>query len=399
MNEAKKKKVLLTVYSAVQAGYWATACCIGGYAAVYLQNHGYTNSQLGMILALGNIGGFFLAPLLAGMIDRSKKVSVFSCLFGILLLEMLLELVLIFLPDQSMLIGVVFCCLIVLSSISNPLNTDMCFALDRSGKYISYGVSRGFGSLAYMLVTLAVGSLCQKISPEILPPIGTMMVLLQLAALLWASKLRHDHFTENEEEEQDLQSRAVSLPAFIRKNKRFVIFCAGTMLLNLADSMGGSYLINVIRSVGGNTADLGRITSLTALVEVPMMLFYPRLTRNIHCSSAIRIAALAYAVKLLAYVLVRSVGTLYLGALCQMFSYALLTPALVDYSSIVVSCSDIAKSQAVSAAMLTLGSVFAAQLGGIMMDALSVHTTMTIAFLFCLLGAAVCFFTVDRRRA
>lgn len=399
MKEVKNKRALLAGYSAVQAFYWAGACCIGGYAAVYLQSHGYTNSQLGMILALGNIGGFFLAPMLAGIIDRSEKVSVFTCMFGILLSEVLLELSLIFLPGQSIFIGIVFCCLIILSTAANPLNTDMCFALDHSGKYISYGISRSFGSLSYTVVTLALGSLCQSISPEILPQVGAVMALLQLAVLLYVMKLRSIYSREDEEAESVLRSQAVSLSAFIRNNKRFMVFCLGTMVLNFAVSVPSSFLINLIRSVGGNTADLGRISSLTAFAEVPAMLFYTRITKNIRCSTAIRVAVSAYVLKLLIYPLAHGTGILYAGCIFQTFSYALLTPALVDYSSIVVSYSDIAKSQAVSAAMLTLGSVFATQLGGLMLDALSVRTTMMIAFFFCIAGSAICFFAVDKRRA
>lgn len=399
MKERKNKRSLLAGYSAVQAFYWAGSCCIGGYAAVYLQSHGYSNSRLGLILALGNIGGFLLAPMLAGVIDRSAKVSVFSCVFGILLAEVLLELSLIFLPGQSNLIGIVFCCLFILATAASPLNTDMCFALDHSGKYINYGIARSFGSLSYTFVTLIIGTLCQNFSPEILPRAGAVTAALQLAVLLRVMKLRHSYSREDEEAEYVLRSQAVSLPAFIRNNRRFMVFCLGTMVLNFAASVPSSFLINIIRSVGGNTADLGRISSLTALVEVPAMLLYTRITKNIRCSTAIRIAVAAYAAKLLVYPLAQGTGLLYAGCIFQTFSYALLTPALVDYSSIVVSYSDIAKSQAVSAAMLTLGSVFATQLGGMMLDAMSVRATMTVAFFFCIVGAAICFFAVDTHRA
>ena len=399
MKETKNKRSLFAGYSAVQALYWAGACCVGGYAAVYLQSHGYTNSRLGLILALGNIGGFFLAPLLAGVIDRSDRVSVFTCMFGIHLTEILLELALIFLPGRSALIGVAFCGLIILSSASNPLNTDMCFALDHSGKYINYGICRSFGSLAYTVVTLILGTLCQKLSPEILPPIGAFMAFFQLALIFYVMKLKRTYSRDDEAEERDLRSHAVSLPSFIRKNRRFMIFCLGTMVLNFAVSVPSSYFINVVRSVGGNTADLGRISSLTAFLEVPMMLFYTRLTRNIRCSAAIRISVIVYAAKQLVYVLANGIGMLYFGCIFQPFSYALLTPALVDYSSIVVSYSDIAKSQAISAAMLTLGTVFATQLGGFMFDALTVRTTMLISFIVCIAGAAISFLAVDRRRA
>ena len=71
MNDSRKHALLLSEYSAVQVFYWLGYCCISTYAAVFLQNRGYTNTQLGTITALGNIGGFLLAPALASVIDRS----------------------------------------------------------------------------------------------------------------------------------------------------------------------------------------------------------------------------------------------------------------------------------------------------------------------------------------
>ena len=41
-------------YMLITGGFWMAFCVITAYAAVYLQGVGCTNSELGIILALGN---------------------------------------------------------------------------------------------------------------------------------------------------------------------------------------------------------------------------------------------------------------------------------------------------------------------------------------------------------
>ena len=60
-------------YYIIQGFYWMSICVSNNYAAFYLQSRGYSNSQLGVILALGNIAGFILSPILASVVDRSKR--------------------------------------------------------------------------------------------------------------------------------------------------------------------------------------------------------------------------------------------------------------------------------------------------------------------------------------
>lgn len=398
-NLKNARRSLVILYCIVQAVYWTGYCCIGTYAAVYLHAHDYTNAQLGLILALGNIGGFFLAPVLASIIDRSKKITVFHCLFILLIIEGILELILALLSCDSILIGFVFCILMVLTVAINPLNIDMCFALDHSGKYINYGTARAFGSLAFAFVSMALGHLCTSRSADILPVAGSIMVLLQIIVLLMVISVKNKYINNKVNDDENKPEDALSLIDFISQNKRFIVFCIGLCLLNFSGSIIGNYQINVIENLGGNSANMGTLSCLCALSEVPIMILYTRITRNIKCSHVIRVASFMYIVKAVFFMVAPSVQVLYLSCIIQAFSYALLTPAIVDYTSIVIKYSDMAKGQSVSAAMLTLGTVFASQLGGILLDKVSVYGTLFAGAVICALGTFICFLSVDKSRA
>ena len=67
-------------YSLVQAFFWMGFCISFSFAAFYLQSRGYSNSELGLVLSLGNVGGLVVSPVLASVIDRSKKSALFVSL-------------------------------------------------------------------------------------------------------------------------------------------------------------------------------------------------------------------------------------------------------------------------------------------------------------------------------
>ena len=82
-----EKNSMTKQFSAVQASFWMSYCASSGFAAVYLQGLGYTNAELGMIMAFGNIAGAILGPALSSLIDRKKDATAARFLPPVLILQ------------------------------------------------------------------------------------------------------------------------------------------------------------------------------------------------------------------------------------------------------------------------------------------------------------------------
>lgn len=396
MSDIKRSRLPQIEYSAVQSLYWVGFCCINCFAASFLQNRGYSNTVLGLILALGNAGGFFIAPALASVIDRSKKITVFHCLYGLLLAEGITELLLIVIKGRCFALSADFVILLACGVAVSPLNTDLCFQMDRTGRAINFGAARGFGSLAYAIAAVLLGKLCASRSPDLVPYAGIAAVAIQLLILL---VIRHTSSSEAEHIANYPAEKGITLGEFLKKHRKFCVFCFGSGLVMFASAITSSYMINIAESVGGDAEVMGIVSSVTAVIEMPMMLLYTRFAEKVRCSNAIKIAVICFCVRLLSFALISSIAGLYLTCLTEIFSYALLIPALVDYTSRVIGYEDMAKGQAVSAAMLTLGTIFAGQIGGIMLDNITVRATMYVCTLVCTVGAVICCVTVDSKNA
>ena len=395
----KYQRYTSVAYFALQGGYWMSVCIANSYAAVFLQHRGYSNSALGMVLAIGNIAGFLLAPNLAALVDRSRRVTVYHCIWALLAAQALILAGFALIPGKSLMLSLLYCLYMATVVAVNPLNTELCFELAGWSRPVSYSPARGIGSLCYALMSFAMGRLTLRLGADVHSYAGLFCLLCQVVStgvITWArSRVR----PENAIHGGGQKEQGLGLMPFIRANARFCVMMFSLALLFFSYNVSDSFLINILRSVGGDAGDLGSISAFKAVLEIPVMLFYAQLTGRFRCSSVMRLSALAFVAKALALALAGSVGMLYAANLLQILSYALIIPAMVQYVNLVIGQKDSAKGQAIANGMTTLGAVFASSIGGKLYDVLSVRTTLLISAAIAVCGVVILSLSIDRKRA
>lgn len=383
---AKSKTLSFNIqYAALQGVYWLTFCACVAFAAVYMQYRGHSNSVIGATLALGNIIGVILSAALASLADRHGRAGLFGALIGLLLAALAFQGIFLLVRGASPLVLAGYCLYVACVNAGGGLTTQLSAELAHCCGGINFGAARGTGSLFYSLGATAIGLLLERLSPAALPGaaiFGLAAQALIIAAL--AMQLRR---------ETDAAPAAVGTAAasglidFFRGNRRFCCMMLGTALLFFSHNVLTSFFINVVRTAGGSAADLGRITGFMALIEIPVMLLYDRLTRRVSAPACMRIAAAGFVVKSLAFALAPNVPALYAACIFQAVSYALITPASVRYVTLYVSASDAAKGQSVAFGVTTLASIFAASIGGVLFDAMSARSVLLVAAAVAAAGA------------
>ena len=61
-------------YIAMQAGFWAMFAAICAYQAALLQGRGFSNGQVGLIIAVRCLAGIVCQPALGGFADRHPHI-------------------------------------------------------------------------------------------------------------------------------------------------------------------------------------------------------------------------------------------------------------------------------------------------------------------------------------
>lgn len=388
MNLSEKK--LNIYYSFLQIAYWVTSAVVFCFTTVFLQFRGYSNYEIGIVFAVGNIIGFVSQPLIAGYIDRSDRRTLLRCIRITAVLAVLLMLAVYFLPSGSVSLIVAYALLVAGNTLLNPLCISLSFYIESWGCGINFSRARALGSLSYAVCNVILGMLVQRVSENAVPTAFILFSsLLGLATLLFVPVDRAHRIAAPERRMQSASEKPSGLLEFARENKRFMLFLLGTATLYFTHGMIGNFMIEFIRSIGGGSEDMGNVLAFMTVVEVPVMLLFGRLTQRFKCSSLLRFAVIMFTVKELMIYLASSLPALYAAEALQAFSFALFVPASVRYVDEVIAKHNAVKGQAFVTSMMTLGSIFASYIGGLLLDTSTPGFTLLVGVIVSAVGTLI----------
>ncbi len=388
MNLSEKK--LNIYYSFLQIAYWVTSAVVFCFTTVFLQFRGYSNYEIGIVFAVGNIIGFVSQPLIAGYIDRSDRRTLLRCIRITAVLAVLLMLAVYFLPSGSISLIGVYALLVAGNTLLNPLCISLSFYIESWGCGINFSRARALGSLSFAVCNVILGMLVQRVSENAVPTAFIVFSsLLGLATLLFVPGDRAHRIAAPERRMQSASEKPSGLLEFARENKRFMLFLLGTATLYFTHGMIGNFMIEFIRSIGGGSEDMGNVLAFMTVVEVPVMLLFGRLTQRFRCSSLLRFAVIMFTVKELMIYLASSLPALYAAEALQAFSFALFVPASVRYVDEVIAKHNAVKGQAFVTSMMTLGSIFASYIGGLLLDTSTPGFTLLVGVIVSAVGTLI----------
>ncbi len=385
-------------YAAIQGCYWMACCAAISYASIYLLDKGYSNSQIGLIMAISNILAVVLQPLAASFADRHKKIELRSVLTVLSTSIILAAVIFVFILSQSFVLSALLVFIITMIIVIQPLMNSLSVAYEDSQIYINFGFARGIGSIAYAVLSTSLGLLLRHFSNIIIP---ICLCLTITAFTLLVFTFRNINRTRKEIGKVELstnnshEEQASSLLEFVKRNKRFMLFLLGVFFIFYNHNTLSVFTIQIIQSYGGDSTNMGIANSIAAISEFPAMFLVNRLLKKYSCCNLIRFAACTFAVKHLIILFASSVSVYYLSQVLQIGSYAIFIPVSVTYVSRLLSRADAVKGQAFITTAITLGSVFASIINGKLLDLTTVNNVLWIGTIVAWIGSIVLFFSVE----
>ncbi|MCI8647613.1 MAG: MFS transporter [Firmicutes bacterium] len=396
------KKILNLEYASIHATYWMFYGVISSFASVFLLARGYSNWEIGIILAVANVLAVVLQPFIADLADRSKKLSLIGITQLLTVLMMILTAGLFALKGKSLALSVIFVLLIAWHTVLHPLFNSLNFKLEESGIHINFGVARSMGSLAYSALMAVLGSLVEARGASVLPLSGELILIMLLSSLIFtgyhfrraskveaSKKTTHEKSLPSEEEE-------INLSLFIRRNKLFFVINIGVIGLYFSNSVLNNYMMQIVADVGGGSEDMGRILSLMAALEIPTLVLFDRIHRKLSYSLMLKIASIGYTAKIAMCFAAKSVAMIFAAQFLQLVSFALFLPAMIHYINDIMSRGEAVKGQALFTTMVTITTVFSSLAGGWILDTGGAKMLTLTATLATAAGAAVIVAAVDR---
>ena len=392
--------------SCVQGTYWMVYAVVGSFASVFLLARGYSNSEIGVILALANVVAVVLQPMIADYADRSKKVSLIGLIQIMAMVMLVLMAALFVLQKKTLALSVVFLLLLAWHTSLQPLVNSLSFKLAESGYRINFGVARSIGSLFYSILCAVMGILVERFSVDIMPAGGVIVILMLMVSLMVTKKQFDKAKAQNlanssGEVAAELHTEAekieeINLATFLKNNKIFLVMNIGVLGLFFSNQVLNNYMIQIVTNVGGTSEDMGLILSIMAFLEIPVMVCVGALRKKFSCELMLKIAAIGFTVKIAFHYIATTVGMIYFAQAFQLISFALFLPVMVIFIDEVMRKGEAVKGQAFFTMMTTVASIIGSLIGGVILDIGGPKMLTLIATIFTAVGAVILIMTVDK---
>lgn len=398
MTEAKKPSgPLWTVrYTLLNATYFVAFCTIHACAAVFLLANGFTNTEVGILLAVANILSAVAQPLIAGIIDKPGPLTNRRfILFGVLVI-LAGSITLMFVPDNKIVIFPVFALIYMIQFAYQPVMTALCFEYQKAGCPIFYGLARGLGSASFAVTSALIGGLVEKSGVTILLWVNIVAMALS-AILIWTfTKPRASSPESTENAPAPQVSAHNNLLDFARTYPAFTLFLIASICFFFAHNMINDFMIQIIRNLGGGERQLGYANFLQAILELPVMALSGVILKKIRSKTLLIFSGVAFLVKILILVFANGMPMMYLSQSVQLFAYAVFIPAAAYYVSSTMEDLDQVKGQAFVTSAITLGGVFSNLVSGVILDHLGMRPMLLTGSVVCAIGVVIGFVAMTK---
>ena len=396
-------------YSLAQGAFWGTWCVMAGFCSSFLSAKGFSNTQIGIVIAVSGIISSFLQIMLADWVDRREKVTAKHVLLVLSAAQIASSGMIGFLSGTGLPLLGVYTLHKTLLYMSVPFISAIGMETINQGKRMDYSFARGIGSLGYALWMLILGQLVERIGADMVWKMGILSSAMLFLAVRYFPFSKHalnvgeagetDHSAAGGPADQAHRTAgALTTMGFVRRYPRFMGTLLGCTLVLYGYSVINDFSYQVVVSKGGGNAEMGIIMAIAALTEIPMMFLFGRISGKMRYAGWLLLSSLFIGVRITIIWLAPAVSLLYLGALLQFLGYAIFVVVTVCYVSEVVRPEEQLKGQAFMAMTSSVAAVFSSLVGGMMLDHTSVFITLAVTLAVTLAGVLLIGLTAEQKR-
>lgn len=388
MNGIKKNLTLR--YGATQFTYWAASTGAASFAAIYLMDRGLSSGLIGALLAVSGILSCLSQPILASLADWAEKMILIPMITAISILCMICYAVQLIPQVPVLAAGGIYVAALCCSDAMVPLLNALSVAYNQAGYEINYGAARGIGSVASAMASLVLGIIFARM--------GKVWMMFFLLGFRLLSMLLMISFPIIEKRRAEMQQaeESCSIWYFFSHYRWYCASLLAILFLGMYHAMTENYMIAIMQRLGGDSSHVGTALFISSLAGAPVIFFYGTIRKHCRDTGLLKIAAVSFLVKSVAFYLAPSIHTIYALQLLQITSYGLLGPAQVYYAQNKVKSCDMVKGQAFITAAYALGCSLGNFTGGQMLN-LGVSAMLLSGIVMALSGTVVMFLTVDKQ--
>lgn len=411
----KKNKFWTLRYALINISYFAVFCGVHAYASVFLLDKGFTNTLIGLLLALANVLSMIAQPIVAAAIDKpglltNRNVALIATLLMILGCASLK-----FINSNTALVFAVYAIIYMVQMTYQPIIMAMNFEYRAVGCPINFGLARGLGSAGFAVTSAIMGNVVEQFGTDLLIYVNIAVLIFSFIMIFFFKKPTDigDNVSPGDIPSPDMSDCTVpsdasesivsediahsNLISFIKAYPKFMLLMLAIVLAFFSHNMLNDYLIQIIRSLGGNESDLGYATFIAAFLELPTMAAITAFRDKIKITVLLKISGCFFLIKVMIMFFATGMAGVYISEICQMFAYAILIPAVAYYADEVMNNSDKVKGQAYANVAVVVGGIFSSLLCGKILDSFGIKAMIATGCIVCAIGTVLFFIALNEK--
>ena len=368
-------------YALIQGLYWAIYCLMVSFASAFLLDKGFTNGQIGLVLGLSYLFSSFLQPVIGSLFSRPglRLNHAIACTY---IPVALIALAVLLLPLGRVPLAVLMVAIFTVQSMMQPSINALHQNLETEDDRVNFGLARGVGSVAFALSSFVMGRLLTRFAPSILPAFYLAAVVALVAVLLVVR-------TNTAVGRATVDSRGTSYADILREHPHLALFMGGIACMFLTYSFIDAFLLQIIVSIGGSSANLGTAITLSAMTELPAMILFARFSRKGLGLRLFLVSIWFWMLKDVLTLLAPSPQVLYVVQLLNFASVAVYVPGMMVYMRHILPEGQLLRGVTLAGTATTLGALAATLLGGWLMDAIGVRGALAVVQGFAACGTVL----------
>lgn len=362
-----------------------------GYGVYFLQELNYSYLAIGVTIGISALIASIIQPFIGRLADiRHYSWKNILIVLNIILLISSLG---VYIAPHNLLILLFGLMIIVFGCMYSFINQAV-FYYEKHGTKTNFGVSRGFGSLTYMIFASLVGIFLAESGVMLINALSTIAAIIMLLVLYLAPYYDDDidvNDNANIVRNKNRQKRKRLKNNVIFKYPIFgLVFLSVTALMIFHDIFTG-YMIAIFQNVGGNITDVAFGNSIAAFLELPTMFLFAKLLKRISAQKLLLIASIFYLIRSILVLTASDILGIYISLTLQMVSFAIMIPASIHITDELIREEDKYQGQAFMGVTQTIGIIFANFLGGHILHSYSVNLLLVILVIISVIGCIFAF--------
>jgi predicted MFS family arabinose efflux permease len=373
---------IIAEFSFLQFFFWSSWAIYGAYLVYYLSDLGYSNMRIGTLMSIRTFMGLIAPPIVGYICDRLENrkivfmISMFlmglfitpMTIYGDLMLAVSIGIVgFLWEPQQSVL--------------------DSWILETSSHTAHNYGFMRAWGSIGFAIIVTVFGQVIERYGWDVhFLSYGIIIFMI----IIIAFNIEDNSYQELQKEDgleqlkdaeievDDLKLKALKeagaevkdkniMQLFKNKDYLFILFI--TLLIFIPNHMIFVYLAPIIKSVGGDSTDLGYMFFFNALSEAPIFFVAKYFLQRYKTNSLLLFSAFFYLVRFIIVAAANSPTYFLFFGMLQSLSFGVFLVTVRYYVKLIAPAA--LKTTAQSIAMMSAfgaAGIIGSLLGGYLID-------------------------------